>query len=228
MSDTKIELSENLKIVALFKANGKEISSLKFGEAKLKTGEVIMYDGETPTQGMAIAIQTPEGWLPVPDGVIELEDGTMIEVSAGLIASVKTAEVVAEPVAEVAPENTNDMNDEKNPLTPEQTAAVKRTIESTIKETHFTKEELEEKFNAIPKAEAVDLTEINTKLAKQDEVIESLTKSNTELKTQLSALVELLSKAPADKPAKVATNAFKASVEDQDAKIMNYLKTLNN
>lgn len=192
--------SENLKIVALFKKNGKELSSLKFAEAKLKTGEVIMYDGETPVVGAAIAIQTAEGWLPVPDGTIELEDGTQIEVSGGLIANVKPAEQAS---ATAQPTANPDENMDKE-FTAEQASAVKRTVESVIKETHFSKEEIEAKFKEIPKVEPVDLTEINTKLATQESTI-------TELKTQVSALIELLSKSPAETPAKVVNSTFKVA-----------------
>ena len=223
----QIQLSENLKIGILFKEEGKEVSTFKLGEAKLKTGEAIMYEGDTPVQGAAVAIQTTDGWLPAPDGPLELEDGTIIEVSQGLIATVTPAQPAAQAAAPVTPDPNMEQN--KETANPAQDAAVERTIESIVKETHFTEAVSEIVKTMIPEAKEVDLTEINTKLQALEDSNKKLSEANENQAKQIGALIELLQKAPAEKPAKTTTTAFSAAgkAEDADAKIMEFINKQN-
>lgn len=61
---------------------------LKMTEAKLTDGTVIQYEGETPVAGAKVMI----AGAPAPDGSLQLEDGTVIEVAGGVIMDVKIKE----------------------------------------------------------------------------------------------------------------------------------------
>lgn len=101
-----------------------------FKEAKLTDGTIVAYEGDMPMEGMEIYVIPSDGSekLPAPDGVHTLEDGTQIEVVAGKITKV----VAAAPMSTEKP----------SASVPETEAAAKRIVESTIKETVFTKDEV--------------------------------------------------------------------------------------
>ena len=200
----------NFKIRAKLKEHGVDASVLKFGEAMLKDGSAkVVWNGESLAQGVEVMIETPEGLLPAPDGVHELEDGTMIEVAGGVVSAVKTVEETetpdtpaAAPVAPVAEQSA-----------PESSQVAKTVIESTVKETRFSKEDAEELFMAKSEKEQYD-----AKFNEQSATIEALTKQINELKLQLSAVVDLLDKKPADEPAAKPVNplAFARQREADD------------
>lgn len=200
----------NFKIRAKLKEHGVDASVLKFGEAMLKDGSAkVVWNGETLAQGVEVMVETPEGLLPAPDGVHELEDGTMIEVAGGVVSAVKTVEetespetpasVPAAPVAEQS--------------APDSSQVAKSVIESVIKETRFSKEEAESLFMAKSEKE-----QLEAKFNEQSESIESLNKEINDLKLQLSALVDLLDKKPADEPVVKTVNplAFARQKEADD------------
>lgn len=114
-----------------------------FKEAKLKDGTVIYYEGDMPVEGLEVWVIPTDGTdkLPAPDGVHTLEDGTQLEVVAGKITKV----VAAAPMSTEAPTDTPT-------VVPATEAAAKRIVESTIKETVFTKEEVDAKINAVTDA----------------------------------------------------------------------------
>ena len=200
----------NFKIRAKLKEHGVDASVLKFGEAMLKDGSAkVVWNGESLAQGVEVMIETPEGLLPAPDGVHELEDGTMIEVAGGVVSAVKTVEETetpdtpaAAPVAPVAEQSA-----------PESSQVAKTVIESTVKETRFSKEDAEELFMAKSEKEQYD-----AKLQEQSATIEALTKQINDLTVQLSAVVDLLDKKPADEPAAKPVNplAFARQREADD------------
>lgn len=107
-----------------------------FKDVKLADGvTIISYDGETPMQGMPVYVITPDGRLPLPDGDYQLEDGTIISVSGGLIASVTEAAPLPEG-------ETNSPAATAAPTTPqtgsmEQKSAPKRVIKSQVEEHVF-------------------------------------------------------------------------------------------
>ena len=110
----------------------------KFGEATTKDNTVIKWEGDAPlavgTHVMVIDPTNPNGFLPMPDGEVELMDGTKLTVKEGKVE-------VLTPIAQ-AP---------ATPAMPDMTAQVaqmKAEIE-TVKE-NFSKEksELETKHNA--------------------------------------------------------------------------------
>lgn len=111
----------------------------KFGEAKLKDGTVIKWEGEQPlTAGLALLVidpANPEGFIPVPDGEHELEDGTIVITESGLVKEVKAVAPVAEE-APVTPEMIAQMSKELS--------EVKEQFSSVSKE----KTDLEAKFNS--------------------------------------------------------------------------------
>lgn len=200
----------NFKIRAKLKEHGVDASVLKFGEAMLKDGSAkVVWNGESLAQGVEVMIETPDGLLPAPDGVHELEDGTMIEVSGGVVSAVKTVEETetpdtpaAAPVAPVAEQSA-----------PESSQVAKTVIESVVKETRFSKEEAEELFMAKSEKEQYD-----AKFNEQSATIEALTKQINDLTVQLSAVVDLLDKKPADEPAAKPVNplAFARQREADD------------
>lgn len=200
----------NFKIRAKLKEHGVDASVLKFGEAMLKDGSAkVVWNGESLAQGVEVMIETPDGLLPAPDGVHELEDGTMIEVAGGVVSAVKTVEETetpdtpaAAPVAPVAEQSA-----------PESSQVAKTVIESTVKETRFSKEDAEELFMAKSEKEQYD-----AKFNEQSATIEALTKQINDLTVQLSAVVDLLDKKPADEPAAKPVNplAFARQREADD------------
>jgi len=128
----------------------------KFGEAKLKDGTVIKWEGEQPlTAGLALLVidtANPEGFIPVPDGEHELEDGTIVITESGLVKEVKAVAPVVEE-APVTPEMIAQMSKELS--------EVKEQFSSVSKE----KTDLEAKFNSEIKA-LKDSIEASNKIVK--------------------------------------------------------------
>lgn len=109
----------------------------KFGEATTKDNTVIKWEGEMPlavgTPLMVIDPANPNGFLPMPDGEVELADGTKLTVKEG-----KVEVLVPVEVAPVVP-------------TPDMTAQVAQmSAEIEAVKANFSKEksELESKHNA--------------------------------------------------------------------------------
>lgn len=76
----------------------------KFGEATTKDNTVIKWEGEMPlavgTPLMVIDPANPNGFLPMPDGEVELADGTKLTVKEGkveVLVPVEVAPVVPAP-----------------------------------------------------------------------------------------------------------------------------------
>jgi hypothetical protein len=158
----------------LQKAYDKFSGAQKFSEVKLKDGTQISYDGEMPVVGMPVMVIPSDGTAPIPpaDGVLICEDGTEIEVKDGVIMNVK-------PVATATPPAPNEMGD-KTPVTEQ---AAKRLIESHVKETVYSKTEVDE---AIKKNS------------------EEITKALEEKFTAMNSLNETLKKEVADSKAEAA------------------------
>ena len=60
----------------------------KFGEAILVDGTIVKWEGDL-VEGAALVVVLPEGEVAAPDGVHELEDGTIIETAGGLVVSIQ-------------------------------------------------------------------------------------------------------------------------------------------
>ena len=108
---------------------------VKLAQMKLDNGTVL--EAEAFEAGMPIFIVNEEDRIALPVGEYKLEDGMMlIVVEEGIIAEVKEAEVevVEEAPAEVEVEVEQEMSE---------TATPKKVIESIVKESHFSKEEVD-------------------------------------------------------------------------------------
>lgn len=165
MSNTKTEtfLKKFTSLVVEHFATDK----INFIDVKLKDGTMVTYDGDMPMVGIAVFVLPSDGTdkIAPADGVLEFEDGTKIEVKDGVIIAVMPVEeVVVEDVVpvEVVMEN-------KIPAT-EQSA--RRLIESNIKETIFTKDEVLAMFSSYKSKITKDInaiTESNTALLSANE-----------------------------------------------------------
>ena len=60
----------------------------KFGEAILVDGTIVKWEGDL-VEGATLVVVLPEGEVAAPDGVHELEDGTIIETAGGLVVSIQ-------------------------------------------------------------------------------------------------------------------------------------------
>ena len=60
----------------------------KFGEAILVDGTIVKWEGDL-VEGAALVVVLPEGEVAAPDGMHELEDGTIIETAGGLVVSIQ-------------------------------------------------------------------------------------------------------------------------------------------
>ena len=128
---------------------------VKLAQMKLDNGTVL--EAEAFEAGMPVFIVNEEDRIALPVGEYKLEDGMMlIVVEEGIIAEVKEAEVVEEAPAE-APEVEVEVEQEMS-----ETATPKKVIESTIKESHFSKEEVDALKAEIEvlKTELASLTEV--------------------------------------------------------------------
>ena len=129
---------------------------VKLAQMKLDNGTVL--EAEAFEAGMPVFIVNEEDRIALPVGEYKLEDGMMlIVVEEGIIAEVKEAEM---PEAEVeAPEVEVEVEQEMS-----ETATPKKVIESTIKESHFSKEEVD--------ALKAEIETLKTELASLKEVKE--------------------------------------------------------
>jgi hypothetical protein len=77
-----------------------KLSKHKFMEAKLKDGTIVQYEGELNV-GTALNVIDAGGQVsPAPNGSHELEDGTIVTVSEGIVSEVIKPEVEVEIEAE--------------------------------------------------------------------------------------------------------------------------------
>lgn len=165
MSNTKTEtfLKKFTSLVVEHFATDK----INFIDVKLKDGTMVTYDGDMPMVGIAVFVLPSDGTdkIAPADGVLEFEDGTKIEVKDGIIIAVMPME--EEVVEEVMPVEVAMEN--KIPAT-EQSA--RRLIESNIKETIFTKDEVLAMFSSYKSKITKDInaiTESNTALLSANE-----------------------------------------------------------
>ena len=168
MSNTKTEtfLKKFTSLVVEHFATDK----INFIDVKLKDGTMITYDGDMPMVGIAVFVLPSDGTdkIAPADGVLEFEDGTKIEVKEGIIIAVMPMEEEVVEIEESKKDKENEMSN-KIPAT-EQSA--RRLIESNIKETIFTKDEVLAMFNSYKSKITKDInaiTESNTALLSANE-----------------------------------------------------------
>lgn len=170
MSNTKTEtfLKKFTSLVVEHFATDK----VNFIDVKLKDGTMVTYEGDMPMVGIAVFVLPSDGTdkIAPADGVLEFEDGTKIEVKDGVIIGVMPMEdAVGEVVVEETMHPKKDEMENKIPAT-EQSA--RRLIESNIKETIFTKDEVLAMFKSYKSEISKDInaiTESNTALLSANE-----------------------------------------------------------
>lgn len=157
------------KATSILRKVGLKAEVIQLEQMKLADGVTIV-EADSFEAGKAISIVTEGGTVAMPIGEYDLEDGRKLIVAEdGYIAEVKNAE---------APETETEVEVEVNapeavkPVAEMETAApVKRTVESTVKETYFEEmealkaenEQLKQKVQELseqkPTEEVVELSE---------------------------------------------------------------------
>jgi len=130
---------------------------------EVKLEQMLLTDGVTTLEadafeaGMPVMIVNEEDRIPLPIGEYELEDSKILKVvEEGVIGSIEDA-----PMEEEQPSATEQPEAEVE-VEMEQSQPVKKTVESTVKETYFSKEEVEELKSKITELEAkiVELSKV--------------------------------------------------------------------
>ena len=129
------EILEQIKKVAFSEEKVEEVSTVveenKFAAVSLADGTVLNVEPDVQP-GAAVTIEDPEqGFVPVPDGSYQLEDGRVLVVVGGAIENIE--EVAAEE--EVAEE---EMENETKEAPVMNEKEIRKIIESV--ETHFASE----------------------------------------------------------------------------------------
>lgn len=200
-----MDIKESLKaipeLVAMLKAKFSGEVAQNFKDMKLEDGTIIRYEGDMPEKGMPIFVLNEAGeQLPLPDGeYLNPEDGSVIIVMGGIISDVKAKEAEVEAPAEEA------VMSEAKPMGE---ADVKRIVESIVKETIFSKEEIESFTNTL-KAE-------NESLKKDLEIQKELLK-------ETFAIVEKIASSPSEPSKHEKKDGFK-KVESYEINIDEFRK----
>jgi len=79
-----------------------------FGEAALVDGTIVKWEGEL-AEGTALTVVLPEGEVAAPDGIHEVEDGTIIETAGGLVVNIQAMSDIATQDNEFTSEMLNEM-----------------------------------------------------------------------------------------------------------------------
>ena len=140
---------------------------------EVKLEQMMLTDGVTSLEadsfeaGMPVMIVNEEDRIPLPIGEYELEDGKILKVvEEGVIGSIEDA-----PMEEDQPSATEQPEAEVE-VEMEQSQPVKKTVESTVKETYFSKEEVEELKSKITELEAkiIELSKVEEVKVELEEV----------------------------------------------------------
>lgn len=158
---TKEKLSAIGKII-LGKAVIVELAQMKLADG------VTILEADSFEAGMEVYVVTPDGNVPVPVGEYELENGMILVVATeGMIEEIK--EVTAEEEV-VTPENPEEATGGEPAEEAQMERQPKRTIESVVKEHHFSSE----------------IETLKAELSKLKEENEALTKEIESKKVELS------------------------------------------
>lgn len=147
----------------------------KFVDAKLNDGvTIIRYDAEKLDIGVPVLAVTEQGAIAIPDGDYTLEDGTTFSIAGGIVSAVTPVEESKEG--------------EPAPAAAMTEAKAKSIIESVIKESHFTKEEVNAMF-----AESVTVKEtFATQKIESDKKVSDLESEVAAQKETIKAMFALL------------------------------------
>lgn len=183
-----------------------------FSEVVAKDGSVIKYEGDLAA-GTVVFVSTPEGDIAVPDGVVELEDGTMLEVAAGVVVTVT-------PPAEPATETKEEANPEA--MTVEQMGTALSDLFAKVEALTNTVAELQTKFSEAPKED------INAKIAEAINELKAgeITKLNADFKLMVE-LVNEIGDLPIGEPKEKTQEVFSAT-DKKTKRILELSKSINN
>jgi hypothetical protein len=166
--DFKTALSKLKEAAIAFK---EAMTPQKFGKSVLADGTQLEWEGEEPMVGMpAMAIAADGTSAPAPDGEYTLpENGTVITIEGGNIATVTPAAAASDPNAPANPAANEGMS-EATPMTPAQAKEITERIEKVSK----FMEDAEVRFSNMEKL-----------ISDQAEVIAAQKKENEDLNTKL-------------------------------------------
>jgi len=196
-----------------------------FADAKLQDGTMITYDGDTPMVGMPIMVLPSDGTAPIPapDGVMVVEDGSEIEVKNGVIVSVEPVEDMSqENIDQNTPPDPNKKNIQMDNKTPVTEQAAKRLIESHVKETVFSKTEVDEKLKAFTtefetlKTEFADLKKSSDAIKSENETLVKEFGTIKAENVELRKSNETLSKFAKQIPTILEEAGFKPQVQETE------------
>ena len=177
-----------------------EVTEEAFVDVKLTDGSILRYDSDQP--GTPVFVVTEGGeLLPAPDGRHEAEDGTIIVTEGGMLQEI----VMPEEEPEVEPEFDNKAPETGDLAKKE----AKKIIESIVKESVFSKEEVEaiinEKFEAV-EAENKELKEKLSSIEEFNEDHFAITKklaSEPSVESKVEKKDGFKAKAPVDRAAEL-------------------------
>ena len=152
MSENKSKLAQIREI--LFSSEAKEVS---LAQMKLDDGVTVIEAEAFEAEQAVMVVTEDDQKIPVPVGEYKLEDGMiLVVVEEGIISEVKAEEeVVEEPAEEEEAVAANDKSEAPLP---------KSIIESMVKETKFSQEDMD--------AKDAEITELKKQLEDKVEVVE--------------------------------------------------------
>lgn len=167
----------------------------KFVDAKLADGvTIVRYEGEKLDIGVAVFVITEQGAVEAPDADHVLEDGTMFTTVGGIVTSVMPMEEEVEATA-------------KPMDAPEKKDKPKSMIESTIKESYYSKEAIDKMFENLLSVKENFATQKNNELSALENKIEL---QNETIK-QMFSLLTKIGNEPSATPTEPTKKAFNVS-----------------
>ena len=151
---------------------------VKLEQRKLEDGVTIIEADEFAPENEVVIITEDEQRIPLPIGEYKMEDGMILVVTEeGLIAEIKEEaaeeeEVIEEEAKKDYEEKEEEMADESKP--------VKKVVESIVKETFFNEIETLKKENEELKSKLENLSKVETKETKEEDVEDEKTELSTE------------------------------------------------
>ena len=167
----------------------------KFVDAKLADGvTIVRYEGEKLDIGVAVFVITEQGAVEAPDADHVLEDGTMFTTVGGIVTAVMPVEEEVEAAA-------------KPMDAPEKKDKPKSMIESTIKESYYSKEVIDKMFENLLTVKENFATQKNNELLALENKIEL---QNETIK-QMFSLLTKIGNEPSAAPTEPTKKAFNVS-----------------
>ena len=144
---------------------------VKLEQRKLEDGVTVIEADEFAPEAEVVIITEDEQMIPLPIGEYVMEGGeeVLVVVEEGIISEIKAKEEEEEVVEE---EEAKKDYDEKEEEMEKEVQPVKKTIESIVKETHFSELEALKKENEELKQKLSELTEVKEEKQELSEDLE--------------------------------------------------------